>query len=501
MTETTSSDRAIREIPLAPGGAVEVSLTSNELRLRGADTDRVVVRTRDGEAIDDHIVIEPFADGVRIKDAVADFRLGPLRIATRRTADLDIEVPRTARISVRTLSGDVDASGIGAGSRWASASGDLRLRIEGGVVAAESMSGDITIDSHARIEVSLVSVSGDVRVRAPELAGLRVSTTSGDVDVAAALAVGPEHKINAVSGDVQLATGSQVRLEAQTLTGDVRSTVKHRAEGGRGRRTLVVGDGRVRVTVRTMSGDVRLREGPAAPVTPPSAPVTVAPPMPARRPRRIPWPIPAWSWLKRPPRPTSSAPMRLRRRRVRRPARRARRTVARQPASTSSAPWSAASSTSKRRRAGSRRSKTPDRGTTEGGSDGCRCPEADPQSRRRGSPHGRRGGAAPGRPRGGQLESPFLRRAPRWLRAQPATGIATGRGRTGRCAGRDHAPDRGPRPWPFRRQPQAAHRRRDDSPWTASRACRATRSPASARRSAPASAVPSSRSTMTATAS
>lgn len=274
MTETTGTDRAIREIPLVPGGAVEVSLTSNELRLRGAETDRVVVRTRDGEAIDDHIVIEPFADGVRIKDAVADFRLGPLRIATRRTADLDIEVPRTARVSVRTLSGDVDASGIGGGSRWASASGDLRLRIEGGEVAAESMSGDITIDSPARIAVSLVSVSGDVRVRAPELASLRVSTTSGDVDVAAALAVGPEHKINAVSGDVQLATGSQVRLEAQTLTGDVRSTVRHRAEGGRGRRTLVVGDGRVRVTVRTMSGDVRLREGPVAPSP---APVTVAP--------------------------------------------------------------------------------------------------------------------------------------------------------------------------------------------------------------------------------
>ncbi len=276
MTETTSSDRAIREIPLAPGGAVEVSLTSNELRLRGADTDRVVVRTRDGEAIDDHIVIEPFADGVRIKDAVADFRLGPLRIATRGTADLDIEVPRTARVSVRTLSGDVDASGIGAGSRWASASGDLRLRIEGGEVAAESMSGDITIDSPTRIEATVLSVSGDVRIRAPELASLRVSTTSGDVDVAAALAVGPEHKINAVSGDVQLATGSQVRLEAQTLTGDVRSTVKHRAEGGRGRRTLVVGDGRVHVTVRTMSGDVRLREGPAAPATPPPVPVNAA---------------------------------------------------------------------------------------------------------------------------------------------------------------------------------------------------------------------------------
>ena len=277
MTETTGTDRAIRELPLAPGGAVEITLTSNELRLRGADAPRVVVRTRGGEAVDDHVAIEQTTDGIRIRDAGADFQLGPLRVSTRRTADLDIEVPRTARVNVRTLSGDVDAAGIEGASQWASASGDLRLRIEGGAVAAESMSGDITVDSAARIEVSVVSVSGDVRIRAPELLGLRVSTTSGDVDVVGALAAGAEHRVNAVSGDVQLATGSEVRLEAQTLTGDVRSTVKHRAEGGRGRRTLIVGDGHVRVSVRTMSGDVRLREGPTAP-EPAPAPVRAAAP-------------------------------------------------------------------------------------------------------------------------------------------------------------------------------------------------------------------------------
>ena len=265
MTETTGTDRAIRELPLAPGSTIEITLTSNELRLRGVDAARVVVRTRGGEAVDDHVVIEPHPDGIRIRDAGADIQLGPLRISTRRTADLDIEVPRTARVNVRTLSGDVDAAGIAGASQWASASGDLRLRIEGGAVAAESMSGDITVDSAARIEVSAVSVSGDVRIRAPELLGLRVSTTSGDVDIVGALAAGSEHRVNAVSGDVQLATGSEVRLEAQTLTGDVRSTVKHRAEGGRGRRTIIVGDGHVRVSVRTMSGDVRLREGPTAP--------------------------------------------------------------------------------------------------------------------------------------------------------------------------------------------------------------------------------------------
>jgi Toastrack DUF4097 len=278
MTDITRTDPAVRELPITADGTVEISLTSNALRLRGTDDRRVIIRTRGGEPIDDQLTIEAGPATVRIQDGgPADFRLGPLRVRARHTADLDIEVPRTVAIRVRTLSGDVDAAGIAGASRWATASGSLRLQAEGGPIAAESMSGDLALESTVPVGVSARSVSGDVRVRAPEILELDASTTSGDVDVAAALSSRAAHTLSSVSGDVLLATGSEVRLEAQTVAGDIRGGAAHHAEGGRGHRTLVVGDGHVRVSVRTMSGDVRLSEGPTTPAAP-STPLAPAAP-------------------------------------------------------------------------------------------------------------------------------------------------------------------------------------------------------------------------------
>jgi hypothetical protein len=120
MTDTTGTDRAVREIPLGSDGEVELLLTSNELRLRGTDGDRVVVRARDGRALDDDLTIESGNGLVRIRDGgTAELRIGPLRMRARPSVDLDVDLPRTARVSVRTLSGDVEAQGIGGPSRSA----------------------------------------------------------------------------------------------------------------------------------------------------------------------------------------------------------------------------------------------------------------------------------------------------------------------------------------------------------------------------------------------
>jgi hypothetical protein len=80
--------------------------------------------------------------------------------------------------------------------------------------------------------------------------------------------------------EVEVATPSPVRLEAQTIAGDVHAQGPHTAEGGRSRRTLVAGNGSVALSVRTTSGDVRLRVLGAAPA-PPVPPVAPVPPVPA----------------------------------------------------------------------------------------------------------------------------------------------------------------------------------------------------------------------------
>lgn len=298
MTETTHASASTREVPLAPGGEVHVHLTSNDARIRGTDRDVVTVQAPGGEDLDDEVVITDDGDRVSIRNAETGVSFGRLRIGTHGSAALDIEVPRSARLTFKTLSGDVIAEGIGRDSRWSTASGDLRLVVGGGTVTADSMSGDLTIEARDAVGIRVRSVSGDVRLSAPRLDALQLSSTSGDVRIAGALGPDFEHTISSVSGDVYVDSSSPIRLESQTIAGDVRASGAHRAEGGRGRRTIVVGDGSVRLAVRTTSGDIRLRGGegtdegivpPVAP-TPPVAPEPpVAPMPPAIDPRPEPW--------------------------------------------------------------------------------------------------------------------------------------------------------------------------------------------------------------------
>ncbi len=279
MTDTIDTAAAIRELPLEPGGSVEINIVSGGLRVRGVDGDRIVVRSRDGQPLADHVWIDATPGLVRIRDGEGTFRVGPFALRTRRSPDLDIDVPRTATISLRTVSGDVDATGIGGASRWASASGDVRVSTSAGPVQVETMSGDATIEASVAIALGARTVSGDLRVHAPCLDGLDASTTSGDVRLEAELAGGTSHRVSSVSGDVEIVTASPVRLDAQTIAGDVRGSGPHKAEGGRGRRTLVVGNGSVALSVRTTSGDVRLRVVGGQPVPKPTAPIAPPPPI------------------------------------------------------------------------------------------------------------------------------------------------------------------------------------------------------------------------------
>jgi hypothetical protein len=103
------------------------------------------------------------------------------------------------------------------------------------------MSGDVWLTSTEPIELKIRSVSGDVNARGPRFDALSASTTSGDLRIVADLGDRPDHTISSVSGDVDITTASPLRVDTQTVTGDVRASGTRLAEGGRGRRSLVVG--------------------------------------------------------------------------------------------------------------------------------------------------------------------------------------------------------------------------------------------------------------------
>lgn len=267
MTDTdTTLDPTMRELPLAAGGELELRLGANRLRLRVTDSDRVVIRGRTDHDLERDIEIQSGNGWVRVTDGpVGSLRFGPLTVRSGgHVPDLDVEVPRNVRISARTLSGDIEAIGIAGPSRWQTASGSIRIGVEAGPLSVDTVSGDATLDARAPLAVTCRTVSGAVRLRAPRITALDVATTSGDVTVDAALDEGTTHSLTSVSGDVRLATDSEVTIDFQSVAGDIRVSSPHRIDGSRGRRTAVVGSGRVRVTVRTLSGDLKLKPGSAA---------------------------------------------------------------------------------------------------------------------------------------------------------------------------------------------------------------------------------------------
>lgn len=258
MTESTGVATTVREVALTPGGEVSINLTSSDVRVNAVDGDVVTIRTRGGEDIDDEILVENEPGRVFVRDAERGYRIGPVRFGSGGSVALDVDVPRTARLICKTLSGDIEAHGVGHESRWSTASGDLHLVVEGGSLILDTMSGDATVESSGPIGIRARTVSGDLRLSAPRIEALQASSTSGDVRIDADLGSGFEHVVTSVSGDVFVQTTSPVRLETQTIAGDVRATGLHSAEGGRGRRTIIVGDGSVRLGARTTSGDIRL---------------------------------------------------------------------------------------------------------------------------------------------------------------------------------------------------------------------------------------------------
>jgi hypothetical protein len=264
MTNDTGSLRSVRELDLGLQGSIEITLSANTVRLLGVDGTRVSVRVPADRAIDEELVIDELPGRVRVREVERGHRLGPVRMWGRQPAPVEIDLPRDARVELQTLSGDVVASGIHGASQWSSASGDLRLELGDGAVTADSMSGDVTLDAAHPSVVAMRAVSGDVRVRAERIGELAVSTTSGSISVSSALEANAEHRLSSVSGTVELATPSPVLVETASITGDLRASGVEQRDGGRGSRTLVAGDGSVRVTLRTTSGDMRLRVGPIA---------------------------------------------------------------------------------------------------------------------------------------------------------------------------------------------------------------------------------------------
>jgi DUF4097 and DUF4098 domain-containing protein YvlB len=296
---TTPTDSTI-DHTIGAEGVLVVSLMSGSIRLRATDGDAVHISDAAGGDLHSTFTIELGPGSATLR---SDRGLGIPGIPGVRwgggVADLEIDLPRRATVVLDGTSAEIDADGLTGEQNYRTVSGDVTLRTVSGRIRVEAVSGDVDVTASGEAAMTVRTVSGDLDLRAATLSGLDVTSMSGDVSVAGRLAGNGPFRVETVSGDALLAPAGDLRIEMTTVSGDLRSEIGGTTQGGRGRRTLVVGDTGPTLSFRSMSGDLRVvrairvesekaSQEPAPPAEPPAPPpAPAAPTEPTLPPRAV----------------------------------------------------------------------------------------------------------------------------------------------------------------------------------------------------------------------
>jgi Putative adhesin len=178
----------------------------------------------------------------------------------RFRVDLEITVPRECAVNAQTVSGDLELSGTRGPARVESVSGDVNIADVQGPIRIKSVSGDVqATDYVGAVEGS--SVSGDVEIHG-RVRNCELHTVSGDISVdLEPESGGRESHLKTISGDVELGLlSSSCVCEFHTASGDLEcDTAARIMREGRKDRRVIIGDGRGRLFVRTVSGDLTIK--------------------------------------------------------------------------------------------------------------------------------------------------------------------------------------------------------------------------------------------------
>ena len=183
----------------------------------------------------------------------------------RFRVDFEITVPSECAVDAQTVSGELSVERVRGPVEIQSVSGDVRMSDTQGPVRLKSVSGDVDCTQYVgHLEAN--TVSGDLTIAGSVLRSTVVHTVSGDVEIEGRLDPRKEHRFKTISGDIELALGEpDVAIDYRTASGDVECELPARiVRRGRKEYSVVLGDGRGHVAVKTVSGDLTVR-GTSAP--------------------------------------------------------------------------------------------------------------------------------------------------------------------------------------------------------------------------------------------
>ena len=256
-----------RRVELAGAQSISIECQSGQVRVEGGDVAEISVRA------------DLYGSGTELKVSRAGGRIviavegeGPIV-----SAELTVIVPRKLEVEAKVVSaelmatrldgkvvlGSVSGEIVGEELRGEvqlkTTSGDTKLKGSTERVTAETVSGSLALALN-KVALTLTTVSGDVVIDAEEVTNLNAQTISGDVQLNATLSPQGNYRIATQSGDVTLNLergGAELRFES--MSGDLSGPrVDEEGSWPRRSRALSVGGGGPKVSVSTMSGDLKV---------------------------------------------------------------------------------------------------------------------------------------------------------------------------------------------------------------------------------------------------
>lgn len=237
---------------------LQVDLVAGDLAVSGSDGPPTLeVRQVSGPPV--QVRLESGRLEIVQKDPSFTSRLG----ITRRSASVVLAVPPGCRARLRTISASVLAAGLEDELSVETVSGEITLESAKGPVRIETVSGN-TAARGVSGELRGQSVSGGLTLETFSGGDVRLDTVSGEV-TADIKDAGPDSsvEVNTASGSVflRLAGSPSQQVRVGSVSGRLTSAFPELAvSSGPGSRSMqgALGDGRGRVEIHTVSGEVAL---------------------------------------------------------------------------------------------------------------------------------------------------------------------------------------------------------------------------------------------------
>lgn len=274
---TAMADSIDQRLDAAPDGVVTISNISGSVEVTGWSRDEVEVSGDLGSGVkeliferdDNEIEITVKAPGRGDHNISSDLVIHVPEMSAVKVAGVsaDIDIRNVLGVlNLQSVSGDIDSEVHAADIEIVTVSGDIEVQGDDKMVHAElsAVSGDIEIQNLAG-EVSVDSVSGDLVLVNSSLERVRMETVTGDIVFDAALTEDGTFSVETINGDLDINFSNSVsaRFDIETFNGDIRNCfgpdpVRTSDYGPGTELKFSEGDGKGRVTIKTLNGDLRL---------------------------------------------------------------------------------------------------------------------------------------------------------------------------------------------------------------------------------------------------